>query len=331
MLLAYYLLQIQTFMESLAVFSIITILLENLSLLQCRLDKVLTLPPLQLITAVSAIANEGTLMQPRIVDKIVDPNTGSTTVPDTVQVRQVVSKKTAAEVMDMLDYAVSDGTGKYADVKGYSIGGKSGTSENLGQGDGTYVASFIGLSPTVNTQVVVLVALYNPKGKSFQGGEIAGPVVSQILSEVLPYIGVASTTNDSSSKYETTTMPDLKNKTILEAKELLQASGFDVHIDSSIQDTELVANQMPKKGAQLLENADVFLYTESSNVSTSVSVPNFKGMSVSEAINVASEANLNIAIDGSGIVISQDIAADSQVEIGSVINLTLKSQLNGGW
>ena len=88
---------------------------------------------------------------------------------------------------------------------------------------------------------------------------------------------------------------------------------------------------MPKKGAQLLENADVFLYTESSNVSTSVSVPNFKGMSVSEAINVASEANLNIAIDGSGIVISQDIAADSQVEIGSVINLTLKSQLNGGW
>ncbi len=291
----------------------------------------INITPLQLITAVSAIANEGTLMQPRIVDKIVDPNTGSTTVPDTVQVRQVVSKKTAAEVMDMLDYAVSDGTGKYADVKGYSIGGKSGTSENLGQGDGTYVASFIGLSPTVNTQVVVLVALYNPKGKSFQGGEIAGPVVSQILSEVLPYIGVASTTNDSSSKYETTTMPDLKNKTILEAKELLQASGFDVHIDSSIQDTELVANQMPKKGAQLLENADVFLYTESSNVSTSVSVPNFKGMSVSEAINVASEANLNIAIDGSGIVISQDIAADSQVEIGSVINLTLKSQLNGGW
>ena len=291
----------------------------------------LSITPLQMITAISAVANDGYLMQPRIVDKIVDPNTGSTTVPDTVQVRQVVSKKTAAEVMDMLDYAVSDGTGKYADVKGYSIGGKSGTSENLGQGDGTYVASFIGLSPTVNTQVVVLVALYNPKGKSFQGGEIAGPVVSQILSEVLPYIGVASTTNDSSSKYETTTMPDLKNKTILEAKELLQASGFDVHIDSSIQDTELVANQMPKKGAQLLENADVFLYTESSNVSTSVSVPNFKGMSVSEAINVASEANLNIAIDGSGIVISQDIAADSQVEIGSVINLTLKSQLNGGW
>lgn len=290
----------------------------------------ITITPLQLITAVSAIANEGTLMEPRIVDKIVDTNTGSTTTPEPVTVRQVISKETASEVMDMLDYAVSDGTGKYADVKGYSIGGKSGTSENLGQGDGTYVASFIGLSPTVNTQVVVLVALYNPQGDSFQGGEIAGPVVGQILSEILPYIGVTSTTNSSSS-YETKTMPDLKNKTIAEAKSLLESYGFDVHIDSSVLDTELVTNQMPKKGAVLLENADVFLYTENNNVSTSVTVPNFKGMSVTEAMNVASEYNLNISLDGSGIVISQDIAADTSVEIGTVINLTLKSELNGGW
>lgn len=290
----------------------------------------ITITPLQLITAVSAIANEGTLMEPRIVDKIVDTNTGSTTTPEPVTVRQVISKETASEVMDMLDYAVSDGTGKYADVKGYSIGGKSGTSENLGQGDGSYVASFIGLSPTVNTQVVVLVALYNPQGDSFQGGEIAGPVVGQILSEILPYIGVTSTTNSSSS-YETKTMPDLKNKTIAEAKSLLESYGFDVHIDSSVLDTELVTNQMPKKGAALLENADVFLYTENNNVSTSVTVPNFKGMSVTEAMNVASEYNLNISLDGSGIVISQDIAADTSVEIGTVINLTLKSELNGGW
>ena len=290
----------------------------------------ITITPLQLVTTVSSIANEGVLMKPRIIDKIVDPNTGSTTTPEPVTVRQVISKQTASEVMDMLDYAVSDGTGKYADVKGYSIGGKSGTSENLGQGDGTYVASFIGLSPTVNTQVVILVALYNPQGDSFQGGEIAGPVVGQILSEILPYIGVASTSN-SESDYETKTMPDLKNKTVAEAKTLLETYGFDIHIDSSIQDTELIINQMPKKGAHLLENADVFLYTDSSNVSTSVVVPNFKGMSVTEAMNVASEHNLNIALDGSGIVISQDIAADTSVEIGSVVNLTLKSELNGGW
>ena len=290
----------------------------------------INITPLQLVTAVSAIANEGILMEPRIVDKIVDTNTGSVTVPEPVQVRQVVSKQTASEVMDMLDYAVSNGTGKYADVKGYSIGGKSGTSENLGQGDGTYVASFLGLSPTVNAQVVILVALYNPKGDSFQGGEIAGPVVGQILSEILPYIGVASTSN-SASDYETKTMPDLENKTIAEARDLLQSYGFIVNVDSSAEDSELVTNQMPRKGSNLLEGANVFLYTQNSNVATSVTVPNFRGMSVSEAINAASEYKLNIVLDGSGKVISQDIAADTQVEIGSVINLTLKSELDGGW
>ena len=286
--------------------------------------------PLQLITAASAIANEGTLMQPRIIDKIVDTNTGAVTTPQPVQVRQVISKETANEVMDMLHYAVTDGTGKYANVKGYSIGGKSGTSENLGQGDGTYVASFLGFSPTVNTQVVILVALYNPQGKSYQGGEIAGPVVGQILSEILPYLGVTSSSNNADS-YETKTMPNLENKTIAEAKETLTSLGFNVHVDESIPDTDLVSSQMPRKGAKLLENANVFVYSKTNDVSTSVTVPNFKGMTVTEAINVAAETNLNISLDGSGIVISQDVAADTQIEIGSVINLTLKTQLNGGW
>lgn len=290
----------------------------------------INITPLQLVTAISAIANEGVLMEPRIIDKIVDPNTGNTTNPEPIAVRKVVSKQTANSVMEMLDYAVSNGTGKYADVKGYSIGGKSGTSENLGQGDGTYVASFIGLSPTVNTQIVLLVALYNPQGDSFQGGEIAGPVVGQILSEVLPYIGVSST-NVSNSNENVKTMPDVRNKTILEAKQILESSGFKVNIDNSIANDDIVTNQMPKKGSQLLKNACVFLYTENNNVATSVTVPNFKGMSVSEAKNVAMENNLNISLDGSGIVISQNIAADTSIEIGSVINLTLKSELNGGW
>ncbi len=304
--------------------------IKNLEIATMAFGQGINVTPLQLVTAISAIANEGTLMEPRIIDKIEDPNSGSVIIPDPVSVRQVISKGTANAVLDMLDYAVSDGTGKYADVKGYSIGGKSGTSENLGIGNGTYVASFLGLSPTVNTQVVVLVALYNPQGRSFQGGEIAGPVVGQILSEILPYIGVASI-NDTSSNYHTTTMPDLTTKTVADSRILLESYGFNVHIDDSISDDELVVNQMPRKGAQLLDGADVFIYTDSHNMATSVVVPNFKGMSVLEAINAASEANINISLEGSGIVISQDIATDSSVEIGTVVNLTLKSQLNGGW
>lgn len=290
----------------------------------------ITITPLQLITAVSAIANEGVLMQPQIISKIEDTNTGSITYTEPVEIRHVISKETATEMMNMLDYVVSDGTGGYADVKGYSIGGKSGTSEDLTLNNGTYVASFIGVSPTINTQAVVLVALYNPKGDSFQGGQVAGPVVGQIFSEILPYLNVASSSSSASS-YNTTAMPNVKNKTVAEAKELLEASGFVVHTYSDANASDIIVNQMPKAGSSLLDNADVFIYTDETDITTSVSVPNFKGKTISEAIDLASDYNLNISLEGSGIVISQDVPAETSVEPGSIINLTLKSELDGGW
>lgn len=286
----------------------------------------ITITPLQLITAVSAIANEGVLMQPRIIDKIVNPDTGAVTTPEPIEVRKVVSERTTAQIMDMLDYTVSDGTGKHADVTGYSIGGKSGTSEKLTSENDEYVASFIGLSPTVNTQVVVLVALYNPQGDSFQGGEIAGPVVAQILSEILPHLGVTSSaTNSSSSNYKTTPLTDVTGLTVKEATQLLKAAGFSVHSPANIDENELVVTQMPKTGVTLFENSDVFIYTESSNVATNVVVPNFKGKTVEQCINMSQEVNVNIVADGSGLVVSQDILAGTEIEAGSVINLTLKA------
>ncbi len=294
----------------------------------------ITVTPLQLITAISAITNEGVLMQPRIVDKIVNPDTGITTVPDPVEVRQVVSKQTSSQILEMLDYAVSDGTGRHADVTGYSIGGKSGTSENLtaAEDDNKYVASFIGVSPTVNTQVVVLVALYNPKGDSHQGGEIAGPVVAQIFSEILPHLGVTSSaTNSSPSNYKTTPLVDLTGKTVAESKQILKAAGFSVHIPLNVEDEALITNQMPKQGVTLFEGADVFLYTETANVAMSVSVPNFKGKTLEQCINMSQEVNVNIVADGSGLVVSQDVLAGTQIEAGSVINLTLKTAIEGGY
>lgn len=153
--------------------------------------------PLHLITAVSAIANEGVLMQPNIVKEVKNTNTGSITAEEPVEVRQVISKETADTMMGMLEYVVTKGTGKGAQVKGYSIGGKSGTSEpppdKQEQG---YVASFIAVSPTTHSQVVTLVVLYGiPARYDHQGGQVAGPVVSKILTEVLPYLGIASSRN----------------------------------------------------------------------------------------------------------------------------------------
>lgn len=273
-----------------------------------------TITPIQLVTAISAIANEGVLMEPRIVKEITNPDTGATTTIQPKKIRQVISKETADTMMDMLEYVVTDGTGKYAKVSGYSIGGKSGTSEPLSEDETSgYVASFVGLAPTVNTQVVVLVALYNPKSYSHQGGTIAGPVVSQILSEVLPYLGINSNNNSSGTNttgFSTSTVPDVRNKTLSEARTILQNAGFKVKISSEEDyDSTITTDQVPKPGITLVNGSTIYLYTDAFNERNYVSVPSFKGLSAAQALNSAESKNLNLIIDGSGIVISQDVAS----------------------
>ena len=297
-----------------------------------------TITPIQLITAISSIANEGVLMQPRIVKEIKNTNTGATTIIEPNSVRQVVSKETAETVMDMLETVVTDGTGKYAKITGYSVGGKTGTSEPLsGSEDEGYVASFIAMSPTVNTQVVVLVTIYDPKGDSHQGSQVAGPVVKQILQEVLPYVGVASnTTSDSNtentSSTKTTILPDVTNKSISEAKKLLKNSGFNVKVTGDEDENKtLIVDQMPKPGVSLLEDSSIYLYTSNNNVRTTTKVPNFKRMSSAQVINSVQASNLNVVIDGSGTVVSQDISAGKEVEQGTVIKVTLQKETATGY
>ena len=296
-----------------------------------------TITPLQLVTAVSAIANEGVLVEPQIVKQTVDSSTGAVTTTVVQEKRQVISKETAETMMDLMEYVVEDGTGKYAKVSGYSVGGKSGTSEPLyANTEEGYVASFIGVAPVSNPEVVILVAIYDPKGESgHQGGQVAGPVVSQILSEILPHLDVASSTDshssDASNNYETTALPDVTNMTTAKAKEVLEKAGFNVTISGEIDSSTLVIEQTPKAGVKLLDGANVFLYTENNNVKTSTTVPDFKGMSAAQAINSAESKNLNLVLNGTGVVISQDTASGSELEIGSVITLNLSDELDGGY
>lgn len=297
-----------------------------------------TITPIQLITAISAVANEGVLMQPRIVKEIKNTNTNATTTIEPNAVRQVISKETAETLMDMLETVVTDGTGKYAKITGYSIGGKTGTSEPLsGNEDEGYVASFIAMSPTVNTQVIVLVTIYDPKGDSHQGSQVAGPVVKQILQEVLPYVGVASnTTSDNSSNSNSSTktaiLPDVKNKTIAEAKQLLKSSGFNVKITGDENENEtLIIDQMPKPGVTLVENSTIYLYTSNNNVRTPTTVPDLKGMNYAQVLNSIQASNLNVIIDGKGSVISQDISAGKEVEQGTAVKVTLQTETVTGY
>lgn len=157
-----------------------------------------TITPLQMVNSIAALVNDGILMQPRIVKSITNTDTGETTSIPTTQVRQVVSKDTSEKIKSMMQSEVEVGTGKRALVAGYTVGGKTGTSEpTQGNTEDGYVASFVGIGPVEDTKIVVLTCLYDPQGKSHQGGEIAAPVVANIFSEALPYLGVSSNADKS--------------------------------------------------------------------------------------------------------------------------------------
>lgn len=144
--------------------------------------------PIQLATAISSIVNGGNLLTPRVVKSIIDSETGEETeVPVDIR-RNAISEETSKKVRSMMESVVAEGTGKNAQVEGYRVGGKTGTSED-GVNTGKYVTSFCGVAPIDDPEVVCLVTLYNPTGEGgHQGGGVAAPVGGKVLGEVLPYL-----------------------------------------------------------------------------------------------------------------------------------------------
>ena len=284
-----------------------------------------TITPLQLIAAISSVANDGVLVTPHVVKQIENPETGTITNVDTKEVRQVISEDTADKMKSMMQSVVEEGGGSYAQVKGYSIGGKTGTSEpNPDRPEDGYVASFVAIAPVENVEVVVLLTLYDPQVSNYYGGSIAAPAVSQILTEVLPYLDIPSNDSVDSSTTETISTPDVVNKTVAEAQKILQEAGLEYNTNASADD--IVKEQVPPKGTALTEGGIVKLYVEGSDERVSQSVPDLKGVTFEQAKIMLKAKNLNIASTGSGIVIAQDPIAGTSVDEGTVINVTLQQE-----
>ena len=217
--------------------------------------------PIQMITAVSTIANKGTYVKPRIVKQIIDSETGEVTDIPVEETEGVISKETAEGVLSMMESVVAEGTGKNAQVKGYSIGGKTGTSED-GVNTGKYVTSFVGVAPISDPEVVVLITLYNPTGEGgHQGGGVAAPIGSQVLGEVLPYLEIQQdnlTEEDIKNEVE---VPNVIGMTVSEAKKELEKLGLGISYEETEEDItdKIVTNQVPVNGIEIYEGTNVVI------------------------------------------------------------------------
>lgn len=215
-----------------------------------------------MITMVSTIANGGTYVQPRVVKAIIDSETGEKTEVEVVKKDRVISEETANNVLSMMESVVADGTGRNSQVKGYRIGGKTGTSED-GVNTGKYVTSFIGVAPISDPSVAILITLYNPTGEGgHQGGGVAAPIGAQIFGEVLPYLEVAKD-GEQDEQVSEIEIPNIEGKTLKEAQSILKESNLNLIINNEQEgidkETTIVKEQTPKAGIKVKEGSSVYI------------------------------------------------------------------------
>ena len=284
-----------------------------------------TITPIQMIRAASAIANDGKLVTPHVVKAIENTETGTITQVETQIGRQVISKETADKLKSMMQSVVDDGGGRKAQVRGYSIGGKTGTSEpDPNHPEDGYVASFLAIAPVQNTKLSVLLTLYDPEGDSYYGGSIAAPAVSQILTEVLQYLDIPSNDAGVSEGTEEISVPEVRTKTLSEAERII--TGLGLTYSAVGESGQLVATQVPAAGTSLTSGGVVKLYTAGNDTRVSSTVPDVKNVSLSQARIMLNAKNLNISSTGTGVVISQTPAAGESVDEGTVVKVVLQEQ-----
>lgn len=219
--------------------------------------------PLQLVTAVSAIANGGKLIQPRVVKQIIDSQTLEKREIQVKTKGDVITKDTSEKVLSMMESVVAEGTGKNAKVLGYRIGGKTGTSED-GVNTGKYVTSFLGVAPVNDAKLVMLITLYNPTGEGgHQGGGVAAPLAGQIFNEILPYLEMEQGNKEQLENPEKINAPDLIGKSINEAEKIIKENELQMEIEGNYEEIDkensIIREQIPNAGIVINKGSKIYV------------------------------------------------------------------------
>ena len=282
--------------------------------------------PLELIRAQAATINGGYLYTPYLVEQVLDDEGNILSQHETTAVRQVISEETSAKVRECLEWVVSDGGGRNGQVTGYRIGGKTGTADKTGTKD--VVVSFMCFAPADDPQYIMLLTMDTPSrttGTAVFGGTMVAPVASQIMSEILPLLGVEPDYTAEELVGADTTVPNVVGQTREAAEDRLADLGFTFR---TVGDGDTVTDQTPAGGAIVPGNASIILYLGQEKPDTPCTVPTVVGTSASEANKAITNAGLIMKVTGtttasSGNVyaITQSLPAGTEVAAGTVVTV----------
>lgn len=289
--------------------------MHEVELATCTFGQSFQVTPLQLAAAISAVVNGGNLYRPHIVKALTDENGAVVKNYEPELVRKIVSEKTSEIMRDFLEGVVANGTGKGARIDGYRIGGKTGTSEKQPRGEGKYVASFLGVAPADDPELLCIVAIDEPTGDLYQGSQIAAPVVRNILEDTLRYMGIEKKLDSDKATKLQSNVPEIRGFSVDEAKKQLVNEGFSVRI---IGEGDMAMQQLPKPGASLAKGSTVIIYTTEGEVEK-VAVPDVVGMSLSDVRLALSNAGLNVEVLGAAEDSSSSPANKQDPPAGSMV------------
>ena len=289
--------------------------------------------PLQLVRAIASVVNGGYLMEPYIVSEVVDADGKTVLKQEPTVIRQVISQQTSKIMCTLLESVVTEGTAKNASVAGFSIGGKTGTSEKIdvfdenGQRVLDKIVSFVGIAPMDDPEYIVLVALDTPSratGIYISGGVMAAPTVGAVMADILPYLGVRQSFSEDDLAGKTVVVEDMTGMTEKEAAKRLKELGLGYEKSGTSQ---TVTGQIPAAGKTVPGGGQVLLYFGDAVADDQVPVPDFSGMNRQQAADTAAELGLYILISGNtslepGVTVAgQDIPAGTEVPVGTTIKL----------
>ena len=285
--------------------------------------------PLQLVTALTAITNDGKMVRPRIVKELVDDTGKVVKSFEPEIIRDVISADTAKKVREILEGVVSEGTAKNAYIRGMRVAGKTGTSEKTPRGSRKYIASFLGFAPANNPEIIGLVMLDEPPADGlYMGGQIAAPTFQKIFDATLRYLNIDPQYTAEELTQSETTVPNVEGLSVKEAEIKFDGAGLYYKI---VGNGDSIISQTPKGGVIVQTESTVMLYTEE-NAANEVVVPSVIGKSIAEANRILTNAKLNVKVTGltenggETYVGSQLPEAGTNVSTGTVVTVEVLSK-----
>ena len=291
--------------------------------------------PIQLVRAISAVVNGGYVLEPYIVSEVLDDSGNIIDKKERHVLRQAISEQTSYTMRDLMESVVTEGTANNAQVVGYAIGGKTGTSEKIDEYDENgrpvddKIVSFVGVAPIDDPQYIVLVALDTPSPEAgyVSGGVMAAPVVRDVFTDILPYLGITPHYEEEDIHFVNMVMPNVTALSRTEAEQNLLTEHLQAEF---IGEGSVVTDQIPSPGAEVPGNSTVLLYLGEEKPTDLVTVPDLSGLTQYEArstINSIDGLYLQTrgskSDSGSVAVSYQDIPPGTEVERGTTVTVEL--------